>query len=188
MRRELASLVEYATPDSIHTWTSNMQLLWFRFCEPTLPTWMVWVRGGDDVWRECTSWIEQLPSQDSKCTSGTWRQCLRLCPTQKWSRNNSNGATWRRTDKLRIGGHSEYQDRVPNFNQSKPTTTQHCTYGMIGDEMMDIMTALPPSNWQSTQEITNENADKRIVDKVLGDASMSCIVRSKHDLMLCPLA
>lgn len=50
--------------------------------------------------------------------------------------------------------------------------------------MMDVVTALPPSNRQAAAEISNEHADQGIGDKVLCDGTMTSIVGSKHDLML----
>lgn len=55
---------------------------------------------------------------------------------------------------------------------------------MIGKEMVNIVTALPPSYGEATTEICNEDSYQSIIDKVLSDTSMSSIVGSEHDLML----
>ena len=58
------------------------------------------------------------------------------------------------------------------------------TYGVIGDEMVDVVTTLPPSNRQATAEISNEHANQRIRDEVVCDSTMSGIVGCEHNLVL----
>lgn len=43
------------------------------------------------------------------------------------------------------------------------------TYWLIGDEMMDIMTALPPPNGQATAKVGDEHADERVDGECLSD-------------------
>jgi len=55
---------------------------------------------------------------------------------------------------------------------------------MVGDEMVDIVTALPPANGQATTEVGNENTYQCIIHKVLRDASMASIMCGEHYLVL----
>ena len=55
---------------------------------------------------------------------------------------------------------------------------------LVGDEMMDIVAALPPPHRQATAEIGDENTNKRVNDEVVGDGAMSGIVCGKHNLVL----
>lgn len=55
---------------------------------------------------------------------------------------------------------------------------------MIGDQVMDIVTALPPADGQPATEVGDEHAKECIHDEIVGDGKMSSIVRSEHDLML----
>ena len=48
---------------------------------------------------------------------------------------------------------------------------------------MNIVTALPPSDRQSTAEVCDEDADYRIRGDVPRNAAMTCIVRCEHDLV-----
>lgn len=43
------------------------------------------------------------------------------------------------------------------------------TYWLIGNEMMDIVTALPPSNGQTTAKVGDEHADERVDGECLSD-------------------
>ena len=61
-------------------------------------------------------------------------------------------------------------------------------YWVIGDEMMDIVAALPPSNRQTTAEIGNEHANQRIRNEVMCDTQMAGIMSCKHNLVLSYLA
>ena len=57
------------------------------------------------------------------------------------------------------------------------------THGIVGDEMMHIMTAFPPSNRQTTNKVANEDADQRIDNVVVCDSAMSSVVCCEHDLL-----
>lgn len=43
------------------------------------------------------------------------------------------------------------------------------TYWLIGYEMMDIVTALPPPDGQTTAKVGDEHADERVDGKCLSD-------------------
>ena len=58
-------------------------------------------------------------------------------------------------------------------------------YGLVRYEVMDVVATLPPANGQATAEVCNEHADQSVGNEIMGDASMTCIVGSEHDLMLC---
>ena len=55
--------------------------------------------------------------------------------------------------------------------------------GRVGDEMMDVVTRLPPSDGQSTTEVSDEDADEGIGDKFPHDPTVSGVVGSEHDLL-----
>jgi len=55
---------------------------------------------------------------------------------------------------------------------------------MVRDEMMDIVTALPPADGETTAEIGDEEANEGVDDKVMGDSTMASIVCCKHYLLL----
>lgn len=57
------------------------------------------------------------------------------------------------------------------------------TYRIVRHEVMHIVTALPPANGEPGAEVSDEDTNQRVDDEVVGDASVSCIVGSKHDLM-----
>ncbi len=50
--------------------------------------------------------------------------------------------------------------------------------------MVDVVTALPPAYGQAAAEVGYEHSDQTVHEKAMGDASMSSVVGSKHDLML----
>jgi hypothetical protein len=50
--------------------------------------------------------------------------------------------------------------------------------------MVHVVRALPPTNGEPAAEIGDEGADQSIGDEIPCDASMACIVSSKHDLLL----
>jgi hypothetical protein len=43
------------------------------------------------------------------------------------------------------------------------------THWLVGNEVMDIVATLPPSNGEATAKVGDEHADKRINGKNLGD-------------------
>ena len=55
---------------------------------------------------------------------------------------------------------------------------------MIGDKVMNVMTALPPSNRETAAKVGDEHADQCVGDEVVGDTQMPCIMGREHDLML----
>jgi len=58
------------------------------------------------------------------------------------------------------------------------------TNGMVCNKVMNIMTALPPPNGETTAEVGDEYANECIHDKIVCDGKMSSIVSGEHDLML----
>ena len=48
---------------------------------------------------------------------------------------------------------------------------------------MDIVAALPPPNAQAAAEIADEDANQCVDNKVVRDATVTCIVRAEHDLL-----
>ena len=57
-------------------------------------------------------------------------------------------------------------------------------YRLVRHEMMDVVATLPPADGETAAEVCNEHADQGIDDEIMGDASMTCIVGSEHDLVL----
>jgi len=55
---------------------------------------------------------------------------------------------------------------------------------MVCDEMMDIVTALPPADGEAAAEVCDEEGNEGIDDKVVGYSTMASIVCCKHYLML----
>ena len=55
---------------------------------------------------------------------------------------------------------------------------------MVGHKVVNIVATFPPAYRQSATKVGNEDPNQRVYDKVMGNASMACIVRGKHDLML----
>jgi len=49
---------------------------------------------------------------------------------------------------------------------------------------MDIVTALPPSNGETTTKVSDKDADQSVIHEILSDASMAGIMCSEHDLVL----
>lgn len=43
------------------------------------------------------------------------------------------------------------------------------TYWLVGEEMMDIVAALPPPNGQATAKVGDEHADERVDGKYLSN-------------------
>ena len=58
------------------------------------------------------------------------------------------------------------------------------TYGLVGDKVVNVVAALPPSDGQTTAEVSNKGTDEGVDDEVLGNGTVASIVRSEHDLML----
>jgi len=56
-------------------------------------------------------------------------------------------------------------------------------YGVVGHEVVHVMTALPPADRQATAEVGDEHADQGVGDEVMGDAHVAGIVRGEHDLV-----
>ena len=48
-------------------------------------------------------------------------------------------------------------------------------YRVIRDQVVNIMTALPPSDAQPTTHIANENANQRVNGQVVGNASVASV-------------
>jgi hypothetical protein len=56
-------------------------------------------------------------------------------------------------------------------------------FGHVGDEMVDIVRALPPSDAETTAEVCNEGTDKSVEDEVASDAAVAGVVSGEHDLL-----
>ena len=54
---------------------------------------------------------------------------------------------------------------------------------MVGDEVVDIVTALPPSHGQTTAQIANEYSNERVHDDVVGESPVARVMSGEHDLM-----
>lgn len=58
----------------------------------------------------------------------------------------------------------------------------------VGDEVMDIVAALPPSYRQPATKVCDEHADQGVGEHAVGNASVACVMGSEHDLMLEPVS
>lgn len=58
------------------------------------------------------------------------------------------------------------------------------SYRLVRHKVVHVVTALPPSNRQTTAEISNKHANKSVDDKIRRNRKMASIMRAKHDLML----
>ncbi len=84
----------------------------------------------------------------------------------------------------RTAAHSGYLGRAPVSRVSGAfqfTFRNH--YRRIRDEMVNIMTALPPPNAQPTTQVCNENADQRVDGEVVRNTPVASVVRREHDLL-----
>lgn len=55
---------------------------------------------------------------------------------------------------------------------------------MIGHKVMNIMAAFPPAYGQSATKVGNEDTNHGVSHEIMRNASMACIMRREHDLML----
>ena len=55
--------------------------------------------------------------------------------------------------------------------------------GIIGDEVMDVVTALPPADGKAAAEVSDEDANEGIGGEILGNATMTGVVGGEHYLM-----
>ena len=56
-------------------------------------------------------------------------------------------------------------------------------YRVVRDQMVDVVTALPPANAQPTTQVCNEDADERVHGQVVRNAPVAGVMRGEHDLM-----
>jgi hypothetical protein len=56
-------------------------------------------------------------------------------------------------------------------------------FGSVGDEVMNVVGRLPPSDTQSTAEVGNKDPNNGIGNEFTSDSSMTSIVGCKHDLL-----
>ena len=55
---------------------------------------------------------------------------------------------------------------------------------MVGDQVVNVVTALPPPNGQATAEVGNKDPNHSVGEHGMSDTSMTCVMGSKHYLML----
>lgn len=58
------------------------------------------------------------------------------------------------------------------------------TYRLVGDKMVHVVAALPPSDGKTTAKVGNKHANQGVRHKVGRNGQMASVVGSKHDLML----
>jgi len=78
-------------------------------------------------------------------------------------------------DGLEVGGRSDKERHVLEIG---------VMLGHVGDEMVDIVRALPPAYGETTAKIGNEGSDQGVDDKIAGNSTVSSVVCGKHDLLL----
>ena len=69
----------------------------------------------------------------------------------------------------------------------KCTSPEQEPYWIVWNEMVDVMATLPPPNGETATEVSDKHANECIDYEIMSDASVSCIVGCKHDLMLLQL-
>lgn len=57
-------------------------------------------------------------------------------------------------------------------------------YRHVGDEVVDVVAALPPADGQAAAEVGDEHCDESVYSEVGRDGKVSSVVCRKHDLML----
>jgi hypothetical protein len=62
------------------------------------------------------------------------------------------------------------------------------TYRLVGDKMVNIVAALPPSDRKTTAKVGDKHANQGVRHKVGSNSQMASVVGSKHDLVLQQLA
>lgn len=55
---------------------------------------------------------------------------------------------------------------------------------MVRDEMMHVVTALPPSYREPAAQVGNNHPDQRVDNVIVGYSSMTSVMGGKHDLVL----
>lgn len=58
------------------------------------------------------------------------------------------------------------------------------SYRLVRHKVVNVVTALPPSNRQTAAEISNKHANESVDDKIRRNRKMASIMRAEHDLML----
>ena len=56
-------------------------------------------------------------------------------------------------------------------------------YGMVGDEVVDVVRALPPAQRKTAAKVGHPHANQRVHDKVARDGAVAGVVRRKHELV-----
>lgn len=59
----------------------------------------------------------------------------------------------------------------------------HVTYGVIRDQVVNVMATLPPTNGQSAAKVRDEYPDHHVNVEVMSNGKVPCIVRYEHNLM-----
>lgn len=55
---------------------------------------------------------------------------------------------------------------------------------MVCDEMVYVVTTLPPAHREATTKVRNEHSDQCVYYEVMGDSLVPGIVSGEHDLVL----
>lgn len=58
------------------------------------------------------------------------------------------------------------------------------TYRLVGNEVVNVVAALPPADGKTTAKVGNEHANQSINLEDLCNGAMAGIVRGKHNLVL----
>jgi hypothetical protein len=58
------------------------------------------------------------------------------------------------------------------------------TYRVVGDEVVDVVAALPPAHGEAAAKVGNEDGDEGVDGEVVGDGEVTSIVSGEHDLVL----
>lgn len=93
-----------------------------------------------------------------------------------------------------VGGRIPDKGEVVESTQDRAEVSRGCrekrdvlkigiVFRHVGNEMVDVVRALPPSNTKATAEVCDESTDQGIGYEVASDATVTSIVSSEHDLL-----
>jgi hypothetical protein len=82
-----------------------------------------------------------------------------------------------------VSGSCSYK-HVSKLVKAKILCVMVWTNRVIGDQMVHVVAAFPPSYRQSAAEVRNEHCNQTVSEEIVRYASMTCIMGSKHDLVL----
>jgi hypothetical protein len=71
---------------------------------------------------------------------------------------------------------------VSSYSHTKVPILQD-TYRVVGDEMVDVVAALPPADGQAAAKVGDEHGDQAVDLELAGDGTVRGVVGGEHDLV-----